>query len=230
VLSGFSAQRQGPTSLVQVNYRFVQGGPAEGATYTWIVEQAKGVSGYVEFVQEDVSLEAQGGTLTMEAAIGLGPGSLDTLIALGPRSTSASDPEPAHISGKLYEGQSESALEPLPPGAEEGPAAPAVTVTLANPRRMVADGVEQAAFDYRAEALPEGAGFLLTIYGAEGGTIAFDVTEELRASPTAGTLRRPVAELAELAAPYEVQIQLVPFGSSGGPGEAATVSNVVSLP
>lgn len=231
VLSDLRIQRQGPKSTLQVTYRFVEGTPDPATKYHWIAEEGHGVSNFVSFVNEPVQLNPAGGSLTMEAAIGVGPHPVATFLATGPRSTSGGDPEPEHVSGLLHEGQRESSLTRIAPGQMEPPATFGQTVVLSNPRReQTAEGAI-AAVDYRADSLPEAGRFFFVFGGAEGGSVSAEVTQELTASPRSGTLRQTLPDSPDVIAPFEIHLVAEPFGGGNGPPtDTSVISNTLTLP
>lgn len=232
VLSDFQVKREGIKSTVTVNYRFAEGAPAPGTKYHWIIEEQKGVSNFVSFIDEPVELNASGGTLTTEARIGIGPGTMATVIAVGPRSTSGGVPEPEHISGMLYEGQRESSVERQTPEQEATPTQFGQSVVLSQARREEGPGVEgeMIAVDYKADKLPEAGRFFMNLIGAEGGSFSLEVTDTLRSAPSTGTLRTSSPESPDIVAPFDINLVAEPFGSGNGPpSNTSAISNTVQL-
>jgi hypothetical protein len=229
VLSNFRIKRQGPKSTIQVDYRFAQGQPNPATKYHWIVEEGHGVSSFVSFVCEPVQLNPSGGTLTTEAGIGTGPHQVATVIAVGPRTTATSDPEPEHVSGVLYEGQPESSAQRLSPEQEATPATFAQTAVLSNPRREAGADGQQIAVEYKIDKLPPAGRFFLAFHGAEGGTMSMEVSDEVRAAAS-GTFRKASPESPDIVAPLEIQLLAEPFGSGDGPPrDTSVISNTLKI-
>ncbi len=228
VLSDFSMEKGGLTNKAQVTYRFVQGRPDPGREYYLFVEQENLAS--VSWVDEPVKLNPAGGKLTIDVDGTMGAGQIYTFIAAGQRSTSYGDPEPEHLSGKLYLGQSESSSTPHQPDQE--PAKPELgkVAVLTNPRREPSGEGEMIAVDYQfqTEKLPEAAGFWLEFIGAEGGSVSYDVAEQIQSAPASGTFRVEVPDPEVLESPYEVTLKVQPYGArTGASGDTVAISEVI---
>lgn len=229
VLSDFKMESGGLNNTATVRYEFAQGRPDDDRKCHWFVEEMEG-AGFVTYWDEPFDLDPAGGTLTMEVGGTIGRDQVYTFIAVGPRSTTYSDPEPDHISGKLYLGQDRSVDTPIASGEEPPPVKVPISAVLSNSRHEPSDEGDLIAIDYTIEQLPEAAGFWLDFVGAEGGSVSYDVEAEIRAAPESGTLRRPVPNPDFLDSPYEVRLKCQPFGAETGSSlDTVTISNTIKV-
>lgn len=215
VLSNFTLESGGLNNEAQVSYRFVRGEPNPNQDYYWFVEEASG-AGSAKYWGEPVKLNASGGTLTMDISGSSIQDRIYTFIAIGPRSSTYSDPEPVHISGDLYLGQSESSSNPIAPDQAEAAPQIGITAILKNSRRTPGENGELISIDYEITQLPEVTGFWLSFIGSEGGSVSYDVGDDIRSAPKSGTLSRPVPDPEFLLPPYEVKLKCQPFGAPTG--------------
>jgi hypothetical protein len=230
VLSDFTLESGGLNNTAKVSYRFVQGEPQPNQDYYLFVEESSS-GGSARYWDEKVKLNAAGGTLTMEVGASVIRDRAYTFITSGPRSTTYSDPEPQHLSGNLYLGQSESSATPLAPDQSEAtPEKIGITAVLKNSRHTSGTEGELISIDYEISQLPEATGFWLTFIGSEGGSVSYDVEDDIRAAPKSGTLSRPVPDPQVLLPPYEVKLKCQPFGAdTGTPFDTVAISETISV-